>query len=404
MKKVLATCVFVIGILISAYNQTVTIGRQVWMKQNLNISKFRNGDIIYQAKTKAEWIRAGSNKQPAWCYFEFNPANGIKFGKLYNWYAVNDSRILEPLGWHIATSKEWLTLQNALEWNYNYDELGNPDDKLKSTSGWFDNRNGNNHSGFTALPGGECEEGGGFPYIGQVACWWTREENDERYALSIKLGYWSMYNGNLQWNESAKKLGMSVRCVRDSVGVPPPLTRPAKETIPKIVADDVKEYEIPKHANIEQMTLNTRLKFSECNKSVKLKKSSSFYCENNNISVPEALVYQSDKYTKLVIKFKFSHEKGNTIDEKQTREFYYENGKLFFIYVYSVDEDRSIGLISKNENRYYIQNNSIFKFLVNKEDVKKVNKLNYTSTDPELNLINFSTGNLNEKNVCALLK
>ena len=152
------------------------------------------------------------------------------------------------------------------------------------------------------------------------------------------------------------------------------------------------------------MTLNTRLKFSECNKSVKLKKSSSFYCENNNISVPEALVYQSDKYTKLVIKFKFSHEKGNTIDEKQTREFYYENGKLFFIYVYSVDEDRSIGLISKNENRYYIQNNSIFKFLVNKEDVKKVNKLNYTSTDPELNLINFSTGNLNEKNVCALLK
>ena len=233
MKKVLATCVFVIGILISAYNQTVTIGRQVWMKQNLNISKFRNGDIIYQAKTKAEWIRAGSNKQPAWCYFEFNPANGIKFGKLYNWYAVNDSRILEPLGWHIATSKEWLTLQNALEWNYNYDELGNPDDKLKSTSGWFDNRNGNNHSGFTALPGGECEEGGGFPYIGQVACWWTREENDERYALSIKLGYWSMYNGNLQWNESAKKLGMSVRCVRDSVGVPPPSLGLQKKLFPK---------------------------------------------------------------------------------------------------------------------------------------------------------------------------
>ncbi|MBM3456181.1 MAG: hypothetical protein FJX80_13740, partial [Bacteroidetes bacterium] len=72
--------------------KTVKIGSQVWLAQNLNTDRFQNGDIIPEAKTREEWYLAGENKQPAWCYYENAPANGAKYGKLYNWYAVSDSR------------------------------------------------------------------------------------------------------------------------------------------------------------------------------------------------------------------------------------------------------------------------------------------------------------------------
>ena len=70
--------------------KTVTIGEQTWMAENLNVSKFRNGDEIPEAKTNEEWIKAGNEGKPAWCYYENIPANGEKYGKLYNWYAVTD--------------------------------------------------------------------------------------------------------------------------------------------------------------------------------------------------------------------------------------------------------------------------------------------------------------------------
>lgn len=92
--------------------QTVTIGNQVWMTKNLNVDKFRNGDPIPEAKTDEEWIKAGENKQPAWCYYENDPANGEKYGKVFNWYAVNDPRGLAPEGWHDPTEEELQDLFN----------------------------------------------------------------------------------------------------------------------------------------------------------------------------------------------------------------------------------------------------------------------------------------------------
>ena len=94
--------------------QTVTIGTQVWTTKNLDVSTFRNGEIIPEAKTNIEWEAAGDNKQPAWCYYDNNPANGTKYGKLYNWYAVNDPRGLAPEGWHVPTDKEWKVLKETL--------------------------------------------------------------------------------------------------------------------------------------------------------------------------------------------------------------------------------------------------------------------------------------------------
>jgi hypothetical protein len=69
----------------------IKIGDQIWMTQNLNVDKFRNGDPIQEAKTLEEWNKACRYKQPAWCYYENDPANGKKYKKLYNWYAVNPS-------------------------------------------------------------------------------------------------------------------------------------------------------------------------------------------------------------------------------------------------------------------------------------------------------------------------
>jgi uncharacterized protein (TIGR02145 family) len=85
----------------------VKIGEQVWMAENLNFAKFKNGNIKPQAKSKETWEIARKNKQPAWCYYDNNAENQIGYGKLYNLYAVNEKRGLAPIGNHIPSLSEW---------------------------------------------------------------------------------------------------------------------------------------------------------------------------------------------------------------------------------------------------------------------------------------------------------
>src|SRR5690606_1972585 len=80
----------------SVYSQGITIGNQVWMSENLNVDRFRNGEPIPQARSNEEWKKAGENHQPAWCYYQGDPNNDAKYGKLYNWYAIKDERGLAP--------------------------------------------------------------------------------------------------------------------------------------------------------------------------------------------------------------------------------------------------------------------------------------------------------------------
>ena len=86
--------------------KTIKIGDQTWMAQNLSVSKFRNGDLIPEAKTDEAWEKATMDKKPAWCNYEFNTDLGVTFGKLYNCFAVNDSRGIAPKGWHIQSDRE----------------------------------------------------------------------------------------------------------------------------------------------------------------------------------------------------------------------------------------------------------------------------------------------------------
>lgn len=85
MKNVSLILLLLIGLVSLTNAQTVTIGTQVWMTKNLDVVTFRNGDPIPQAKTSEAWKKAGESKQPAWCYYNNDPANGAKYGKLYNW-------------------------------------------------------------------------------------------------------------------------------------------------------------------------------------------------------------------------------------------------------------------------------------------------------------------------------
>ena len=148
-----------------SFSQNVTIGTQVWMTKNLDVSKFRNGDPIPEAKTNEEWENAGKNKQPAWCYYNNDPKNGEKYGKLYNWYAVIDPRGLAPNGYHIPSREEWQTLIKS-SGKDGYDAAN----KLKSKTGWFGEtgysgkpiKNGIDTYGFSAMPAGTRKSDGKF--------------------------------------------------------------------------------------------------------------------------------------------------------------------------------------------------------------------------------------------------
>jgi len=185
----------------------VKIGKQIWMAENLNVDKFRNGDPIPEAKTDGEWERAGENKQPAWCYYNNDPTNGAKYGKLYNWYAINDARGLAPKGWHVPSDNEWTSPTNYLG------AIEIAGKKMKSSSGWYGNDgNGTNESGFNGLPGGSRFSDGPFSDVGKDGNWWSSTELSTGLAWYRVLGY---DDGSVFRDLNDKGDGFSVRCLRD---------------------------------------------------------------------------------------------------------------------------------------------------------------------------------------------
>jgi len=190
----------------SAFNSEVKIGDQIWMTKNLNVDKFQNGDPIPHVESAEAWKQAGKNKQPAYCYYDNDPSNGEKYGKLYNWYAVNDPRGLAPAGWHIPSDEEWTTLT---------DYLGGEDvagTKMKSTSGWDHGGNGTNESDFSGLPGGNRISGGKFTGIGNDGDCWSSTEAHANIAWGRFLD--RSYN-SIERLGNYKGGGLSVRCVKN---------------------------------------------------------------------------------------------------------------------------------------------------------------------------------------------
>jgi len=188
------------------YSQSeVKIGNQIWTCKNLDVSTFRNGDVIPEVKNAEQWKFAGTNKIPAWCYYEFNESNGKIYGKLYNWYAVSDSRGLAPNGYHIPSYAEWMDLTCDIEGE---DVVM----KLKSKYGWSRNNNGDNSCGFNGLPGGHCGYDGDFGGLTIGGYFWSSSEENTTYAFNITL--WIDMEQVL-FSDAEKTYGFSIRCIRD---------------------------------------------------------------------------------------------------------------------------------------------------------------------------------------------
>ncbi|WP_293891113.1 fibrobacter succinogenes major paralogous domain-containing protein [Flavobacterium sp.] len=189
---------------------TVVINGKQWMQENLNVSKYRNGDVIPEVTNMTDWDALTTG---AWCYYENDTANGPVYGKLYNWYAINDPRGLAPTGWHIPTDVEWSSLTTFLGGTsaagIKMRDIGD----LWSTSAVL----ATNQAGFSALPGGYgylthtyAPPDQPFDSIGDVAFWWsaTSLNTNTAYSLNVNL------NNSVTRSSILKKSALSVRCVR----------------------------------------------------------------------------------------------------------------------------------------------------------------------------------------------
>jgi uncharacterized protein (TIGR02145 family) len=188
---------------------SVTICNQVWMLKNLDVDKYRDGTPILHATTNAELIAANNAGTGAWSYYNNDPATGTIYGKLYNWYAVNDPKGLSPEGWHIPSDIEWTTLSDCLG---GFTIAGGKMKEIGTIHWVSPNVDATNSSGFTGLPGGARFYDGQFNGIGIYTQWWSSTQYSPvgawDFGLDARVGAFGKA-GNFKGN------GFSVRCLRD---------------------------------------------------------------------------------------------------------------------------------------------------------------------------------------------
>lgn len=184
----------------------VTICSQVWVIKNLDVDRYRNGDLIPKVTDPTAWAALTSG---AYCYYNNDSATyAATYGKLYNWYAVNDPRGLAPAGWHVPSDAEWTTLESCLG---GAPVAGGAMKETGTTHWTTPNTGATNSSGFTGLPGGNRYLGT-FYDVGNFGVWWSSTEASTAFAWYRSLIY---NNGNIGGGNSNKENGYSVRCVRD---------------------------------------------------------------------------------------------------------------------------------------------------------------------------------------------
>jgi uncharacterized protein (TIGR02145 family) len=189
------------------YSSIVLGNGQEWMSENLRTANYRNGDLIPTGLDNATWnfTTAGANT-----IFNNDNANITIYGKLYNWYAVADARNLCPVGWHVPTDGEWTTLTNYLVG----EAVAGGKMKTTGTQYWNDpNIDATNESGFSGLPGGNRSSSGDYFSVGIYGYWWSSSEETST-NLAWARGLYQTF-GSVGRDNSDKKRGFSVRCLRD---------------------------------------------------------------------------------------------------------------------------------------------------------------------------------------------
>jgi len=181
---------------------------QRWMVQNLDVTTYRNGDPIPKVTDNATWAALSTG---AYCYYNNDSATyAATYGKLYNWFAVNDPRGLAPAGWHIPTDAEWTTAETCLGGS----SVCGGAMKETGTTHWLTpNAGATNSSGFTGLPGAGRDFDGTFGIIvGENGFWWSSTPVGTVDAWSRRMGYGT---GTIFTDQYNRRNGYSVRCLRD---------------------------------------------------------------------------------------------------------------------------------------------------------------------------------------------
>jgi uncharacterized protein (TIGR02145 family) len=203
--------------------EAVTIGNQIWMAENLNVSTLRNGEPMFEARTNEDWKKAGEEGKPAWCHYDNSLEIGQTYGKLYNWYAVRTA-VLCPTGWHVPTDNDWRVLDLYTQVNdLRLKETGNAHWERWIEEGVTIRRAPTpNLAGFEALPGGmrsagkrkkksaELEDVGFFYSIGSSGVWWS-STGWETEAVTRSM---NNRNNDLSSSGVSKSFGFSVRCIK----------------------------------------------------------------------------------------------------------------------------------------------------------------------------------------------
>lgn len=187
------------------YN-TIKIGNQVWMLDNLNVSRYRNGDAVNNVTDYDLWDVTTSG---AWSFYENNKKFSKSYGRLYNWYAINDPRGLAPKGWHIPSYKEWRELIDCL----GGDMVAGEFIKFYSRIGHLSPRETMN-SEFDNVFGGSRYLGGMFCFRRYNGYFWTSTKKDINQSFYVNINF---SNSNVYMDYDFNKNGLAVRCVKDSM-------------------------------------------------------------------------------------------------------------------------------------------------------------------------------------------
>jgi uncharacterized protein (TIGR02145 family) len=206
--------------------KTIKIGSQLWMAENLKVTKYSNGDTLQNIIEANIWDRINFG---AYCVYDNDISNVVTYGLLYNWYAINNYRNICPCGWHIPNNSDWDILFEIL----GGEEIAGNKMKESGNIHWLycdtsisitEFQCGNNSSGFTALPAGirkgEWYHPPGEPLVYDVlfelkyhyCFFWIGSDRDEQVSYNLFLGY---YSDITRGTNNSKTDGYSVRCIKD---------------------------------------------------------------------------------------------------------------------------------------------------------------------------------------------
>ncbi len=189
--------------------KTIKIGEQVWMSENLDVAKFKNGDKISEADDKNEWNKANKKKNAAWCYYNNDTANHYNKGKLYNFFAVTDPRGLAPEGWHIPSKDEWSKLiaglgGESIAWKNLMHPLWLGEAERSRNPSGFSAR----PAGFRNFDDGKCR----FMGIEYTVKWWSATEVVGKFTNYVSLTSFDMREDiSFDYGD-----GFSIRCIKDN--------------------------------------------------------------------------------------------------------------------------------------------------------------------------------------------